>query len=67
MTTPDLKQAYDKMWSTAISAFNQAEFGSDEHVMDKASDRRRSVTLIYRLRGEVVHKAGEMIASLRKS
>ncbi|MBD3275774.1 MAG: hypothetical protein GF372_10700 [Candidatus Marinimicrobia bacterium] len=67
MATSDLKQTYDKMWSKAISAFMQNEFGIDEHLTDKASDMRRSVTLIYRLRGEVAHKAGEMIASLRKS
>jgi 2'-5' RNA ligase len=67
MTTSDLKQTYNTMWSKAISAYKQIEFGIDEHLMNKASDMRRSITLIYRLRGEVSQKAGEMIASLRKS
>lgn len=67
MTLLELKQTYDKMWATAISAFNHAEFGIDEHLIDIASDMRRSVTLIYRLKGEVLDKTGEMVASLRKS
>lgn len=55
---------YDQMWLTAHTALTAGTPSLDPHLLDKASDRRRGVTLLIRPSAAVAKAVAQTLAQL---
>jgi 2'-5' RNA ligase len=65
-SAPALQRMYDSFWESAEAAVARGEVKVDDHLRDREADRRRGLTVMFRLEETVANAIGGLIDELKR-